>query len=100
MEIKVREHFENPRRICHVEATPQYQLLLTFDNGEIKRYDMREQLYGVFAILKDEKKFMSAFVDECGNVAWDIDENNDSSSSWNNRIDLCKDMLYMESISV
>ena len=37
---------------------------------------------------------------EVGNVAWDIDENIDSSIHWQNRIDLCKDMLYLESVTL
>ena len=42
----------------------------------------------------------SVFIDAVGNVAWDIDENIDSSIHWQNRIDLCKDMLYLESVTL
>lgn len=55
-------------------------------------------LYDVFSLLKDVKKFQSVFIDEVGNVAWNIDENTDNSIHWKNRIDLCKDMLYLESV--
>ena len=61
---------------------------------------MINELYGVFAVLKDIKKFESVFIDEVGNVAWDIDENIDSSIHWEKRIDLCKDMLYLESTAI
>ena len=74
-----------------------YTLFITFDNGEFKKYEMINELYGVFAVLKDIKKFESVFIDEVGNVAWNIDENIDSSIHWEKRIDLCKDMLYLES---
>ena len=98
MEEKVKKYFENPRKIIEVKPTTNYTLLITFDNGEIKKYEMINELYGIFVVLKDIKKFESVFIDEVGNVAWDIDENVDSSIHWQNRIDLCKDMLYLESV--
>lgn len=58
----------------------------------------QEELEGVFALLKDKDRFQSAFIDEFGNVAWDIDDSIDSSKHWENRIDICKDALYMDSI--
>jgi hypothetical protein len=58
---------------------------------------MNEKLYGVFDILKDKNKFKEVFLDEYGNIAWDIDKNIDSSVHWNNRIDLCKDSVYLDS---
>ena len=98
MEEKVKKYFENPRRITRVKPDTNYTLFITFDNGEVKKYEMINELYGVFEVLKDVKKFESVFIDEVGNVAWDIDENIDSSIHWQNRIDLCKDMLYLESV--
>lgn len=59
---------------------------------------MLENLFGVFQILKDKEKFNEVFIDEYGNIAWDIDKKIDSSIHWNNRIDLCKDSVYIESI--
>ncbi|HHX61505.1 MAG TPA: DUF2442 domain-containing protein [Epulopiscium sp.] len=75
-----------------------YSLIVYFDNKEIRIYDMADNLYGVFEILKDEKKFKEVFIDESGNIAWDIDKNMDSNVYWNNRIDICKDAVYIESI--
>ncbi|MCD7817696.1 MAG: DUF2442 domain-containing protein [Lachnospiraceae bacterium] len=98
MDEKVKKYFENPRRIKSVEPMEPYVLLLTFDNGEVKRYDMATELTGVFACLKDKEKFNQVFLNEVGNVAWNIDTNVDSSVHWENQIDLCKDMLYMDSI--
>ena len=97
IEPKVQEYFLNPRKIVKVDAESNYILRLLFDNGEEKFYDMSEKLHGVMAVLKSESKFKEVFVDEFGNVAWDIDKNVDSSIHWNNRIDLCKDALYMDS---
>ena len=94
---KVKEYFQNPRKIQKIETDEEYNLILFFDNGEKKRYPMKERLTGVFEVLKDRRKFVSVFIDEFGNPAWDIDEKTDSSIHWENRIDLCKDALYLES---
>lgn len=100
MDEKIKSYFNNPRRIKAVKAIENYTLLLTFDNGENKKYCMKNELSGIFTVLKDKEKFNSVFIDEVGNIAWNIDETIDSNIHWNNRIDLCKDMLYMESIPV
>ena len=100
MEPRVKEYFDNPRKIVVVEPLENYILRLTFDNGEIKRYSMKDKLQGVFSVLKSPAKFRKVFLDEFGNVAWDIDETLDSSVHWNNRIDLCKDALYLDSVGI
>ena len=97
LDQKVKKYFEDPRKIEQVEAGDGYQLILTFDNGENRIYDMEKELEGVFSVLRERSKFERVFVDEFGNVAWDIDESVDSSKHWNNRIDICKDALYMDS---
>lgn len=94
---KVNEYFKNPRKIVKVETDNNYNLLLTFDNNENRIYSMENELNGIFSVLKNKEKFRTAFLDEFGNVAWDIDSAIDSSVHWNNRIDLCKDALYMDS---
>ena len=81
-----------------VEADDMFQLHLTFDNGEMRLYSLENKLEGVFSILKDKEKFQSVFIDEFGNVAWNIDDSVDSKEHWGNRIDICKDALYMDSI--
>lgn len=96
LETKVEQYFKNPRKIIDVKAEENYVLCLTFDNGEVKFYDMSDKLQGIFSILKNKEKFEAVFLDEFGNVAWDIDENVSGSECWNNRIDLCKDALYMD----
>lgn len=95
---KVGAYFCNPRKISAVDTDESYNLILTFDNGEVRLYSMENELEGVFSVLRNKDKFRTAFLDEFGNVAWDIDERIDSSVEWNNRIDLCKDALYMDSI--
>ena len=85
------------RNIIKVIPNANYSLIVSFDNNETRIYDMADNLYGVFEILKDEQKFKEVFIDESGNIAWDIDKNIDSNVYWNNRIDICKDAVYIES---
>ena len=98
LDEKVKKYFENPRKLERVEAGDGYSLILTFDNGENRVYNMDEELDGVFSVLRERDKFERVFIDEFGNAAWDINEQVDSSKVWNNRIDICKDALYMNSI--
>ncbi|MCD8118786.1 MAG: DUF2442 domain-containing protein [Lachnospiraceae bacterium] len=100
MDEKVRKYFLSPRRIVKISPGENYVLYITFDNGEMKKYDMSDELTGVFSVLKDVEKFNSVFINEVGNVAWNIDDGVDSSIHWENQIDLCKDMLYLESVPV
>lgn len=57
--------------VKHVEPLPEYTLLLTFENGERKRFDMKPYLNtGVFKKLRDENFFRTVRV--CFNtIAWD-----------------------------
>ena len=98
MNEKTKKYFENPRKLIKVKADDAFNLHLTFDNGEVRIYSMKEELEGTFSILKDKEKFQSVFIDEFGNVAWNIDDSVDSNECWENRIDICKDALYIDSI--
>ena len=97
MRKDIKEYFENPRKIKNVQPLENYILLIVFDNGEVRKYEMVNELTGVFSILKDKSKFNEVFINDVGNIAWNIDNNIDSSVHWDNQIDLCKDMLYLES---
>lgn len=69
-----------------VEPLPNYQLLLTFDNGEQRRFDMTSYLdKGIFAALKEEPLFRSV------RVSFDTIE-------WSNGADLCPEVLYAQSL--
>lgn len=100
MDDRVKKYFENPRKIEKVNPLENYVLLLTFDNGEIKKYDMVNELTGVFKVLENKEKFNQVFINDVGNIAWNIDDDLDSTKHWENQIDLCKDMLYLESIAI
>jgi hypothetical protein len=93
----VKEYFKNPKKIVKITPNNDYTLTVLFNNNEIRMYNMNDKLFGVFEILKDLNKFKEAFIDESGNVAWDRDTNIDSNIVWNNRIDICKDSIYLGS---
>ena len=100
MPRSVKEYFENgPIKITKVIPNDDYSLTVCFDNNEQRVYHMAENLYGVFEVLQNKEKFKAVFVDERGNIAWDIDQNVDSNINWTNRIDICKDAVYMDSMT-
>jgi hypothetical protein len=73
----------NPR-IKYVQAEQDFKLLITFDNGEKKSFDVKPYLgIGVFKDLQDVSLFNSVkpFL---------------GSIQWANGLDLCPDTLYLE----
>lgn len=76
------------REIIEVEALEEYQLKITFDNGEIKIKDMKPYLdKGIFKKLKDINVFNNVKI-KYGTV------------SWENNIDMCADSLYETSKTI
>lgn len=97
------DYFASGRRtISSVAANGDYSLVIDFDNGERRMFDCRKFFTpgSVFEAIRDKDAFRRVFLDECGNVAWDIDPSVDSSVHWENRIDLCKDSCYLNGIPV
>lgn len=75
-------------RVKEVEVLEDYKLLLTFNTGEIKIFNMKDKLeQKAFSPLKDLELFKKAKV-EFGTVVW------------NDEIDYCPDCLYEESITL
>lgn len=71
-----------------VEPLDDYKLLLTFEYGEKKVYDMKPLLsYKVFEPLKNKSIFNLAHTDGCTVV-------------WNDDIDIDPESLFEESIPV
>lgn len=69
-------------RIIEVKPLDNYQILVTFQNGEKRIKDMKPYLEkGVFKKLKDEKFFKTV------RVAY-------GTVSWEEEIDLCADSIY------
>ncbi len=77
----------NPR-VKTVKPIVNYRLLIGFENGEVRIFDVSPYLdNGIFKELKSKEKFNSAKVVE-GTV------------QWINEADFCPDTLYMDSIAV
>jgi hypothetical protein len=74
----------NPR-VTNVKPEQNFNLIITFSNGEVKRFDVKPYLgIGLFKELQDQSLFNSVkpFL---------------GSIQWANGIDLCPDTLYLES---
>lgn len=87
------------KRLTGVKANPGFTLTLTYEGREERIYDCKPLLDqgGVFVHLRKYENFARAFI-EFGAVCWDIDPNVDSNVVWNNRIDLCPDTCYINSV--
>lgn len=98
---KIAEYFVSGRKkIVGVVANNNFTLTISFDNGEKRIYDMRPYLKKgtVFEPFIDFENFRRVFVDDTHCIAWDVDPNVDSNEVWNNRVDLCPDTCYVDSV--
>ena len=98
---KMAEYFASGRkRITKVVPRNDFTLVLSFDNGEIRLYDARPLLQAgtVFAPFRDWNNFRRVYLDEDHSVCWDIDPNVDSNEVWDNKVDLCPDSCYVDSV--
>lgn len=96
-------YFANGRKqIMKVVPEKNFTLLLTFNNCETRRLDMRPLLQAgtVFAPFRDWRNFSRVYLDENHCVSWDIDPNINSSLVWSNKVDLCPDSCYIDSVAV
>ncbi len=74
----------NPR-VTNVKPEQDFTLLITFSNGEIKKFDVKPYLeIGIFKELKDLSIFNSV-------------KPSLGSIQWANGVDLCPDTLYLDS---
>ena len=95
------EYFSSGRKkIVSVVPFAEKKLLLAFDNHEKRVLDIEPLIKNgtVFAFLADEDNFKRVYLDENACVSWDIDPNIDSTVVWNNKVDLCSDSCYMDSV--
>ena len=98
---KMAEYFASGRkRITKVIPRNDFTLLLSFDNGETRLYDAGPLLQAgtVFAPFREWDNFRRVYLDEDHSVCWDIDPNIDSNEVWNNKVDLCPDSCYVETV--
>ena len=94
-EVEIYLSGEKKTLIKITPSTEDYSLLLKYNDGATRKYDMSDKMYGVFEILKNKNKFLEVFIDENGNIAWDIENSVSSFNEWNNRIDICADSAYI-----
>lgn len=74
--------------IKEAEALDDYLILLTFENGERRQFDMKPYLeHGIFRELKDKQLFRS--VKPCFD-----------SVEWDNETDVDPEVLYRDSVKV
>lgn len=71
--------------VIDVKIIDEYKLLLTFENGEVRIFDMNPYLEkGIFKELKDKTLFNSVRI-------------NFDTIEWNNEADMDPEMLYENS---
>lgn len=95
------EYFAGGRkRLAAVAPQRDFTLLLTYEDGEQRVYDMKPFLEkgGVFAQFRDYEEFKRVYLDDEHVVAWDIDPTVDSNVVWNNKVDICPDGCYVDSM--
>lgn len=100
---KTAEYFADGRKtITSVTANDDFTLTIGFDNGEIRLYDMRPFLKKgtVFEPFMKLENFRRVYVDDTHCIAWDIDPTVDSNKVWKNKVDLCPDGCYLDSVPV
>ena len=96
---RTAEYFLNGKRtIKNVIPNDDFTLLLTFDNGEQKLFDVAPIIEkgGVFEHIKQLEDFKRVYLDSFGCPVWDIDPNIDSNKVWTNKIDISADSCYIE----
>lgn len=98
---RTAEYFASGRkRIVSVSANDNFSLNIVFDNGEVRTLDCKPFLKEgtVFAPFLEIENFKRVYLDDCHCIAWDIDPAVDSEKVWSNKVDLCSDTCYMDSV--
>lgn len=99
--LPVAEYYAAGRKkITAVKPNEDFTLTLSFDNGEVRLYDCKPLLCDgtVFAPFRDYKNFERVYIDAEHCVSWDIDPTVDSETVWSNKVDLCPDSCYIDSV--
>lgn len=97
---RTAEYFASGRKkIVSVTPGEGFTLILDFDSGEKRRFDMNRIIENgtVFAFLSDPCNFARVYLDEDGCVSWDADPAVDSRVVWSNKVDLSPDTCYLDS---
>ena len=102
-DLPTAKYYANGRRkIVSVTPNDDFTLTLEFDNGEHRLLDVKPMLVKgtVFEPLCDITNFKRAYLDAQHCVSWDIDPAVDSETVWNNKVDLCPDSCYINSVPI
>lgn len=100
---KAAEYFAaGKKRIAGVVPNDDFTLTISFEDGEKRLYDVRPLLRQgtVFEPFLRLENFRRVYVDDTHCIAWDIDPAVDSSKVWSNKVDLCPDSCYIDSIPI
>lgn len=103
LDRKTAEYYAGGRRrIVSVSPNEDFSLTLIFDNGEVRRLDCRSFLRQgtVFAPFTEYSNFSRVYLDDTHSVCWDVDPSIDSNVVWSNKVDICPDSCYMDSVPV
>lgn len=98
---RTAEYFASGRRcISSVTARDDFSLRIAFDSGETRILDCKPFLKEgtVFAPFMELENFKRVYIDDCHCIAWDIDPAVDSEKVWSNKVDLCPDTCYLDSV--
>lgn len=98
---KMAEYFAAGRKtITAVVPNDDFTLTISFDNGEKRLYNVAPLLKPgtVFETFADINNFRRAYIDDEHCIAWDLDPDIDSNVVWNNKVDLCPDSCYVDSV--
>lgn len=98
---KMAEYFSMGRKkITGVVPNDNFTLTISFDNGEVRLYDAAPLLQPgtVFAPFRKLEDFRRVYLDDNHCISWDIDPAVDSNVVWNNKVDLCPDGCYVDSV--
>ena len=91
---------QEEKKITGVIPNDDFTLTISFDNGEKRIYNAAPLLKPgtVFETLADLNNFRRVYIDDEHCISWDINPNIDSNLVWNNKVDLCPDSCYVDSI--
>lgn len=101
LDEKAAAYFASGRKqITSVIPRKDFTLILGFDSGESRLYDMNPLLQPgtVFAPFRQWENFRRVYLDQDHRVCWDIDPAVDSQAVWSNKVDLCPDSCYLDSV--
>lgn len=101
LSLPLAEYFANGRKklVC-VEPLIDFSLILTYDDGEKRLLDCKPYLQPktVFEPFAVYENFKRVYIDDFNAICWDINPDIDSNTVWNNKVDLCPDSCYVDSV--